>query len=207
MNQAHPRPLGGIDRSEASARESVQPASAMIDVQAVDTLHEVTIEGEPRIRVRRRESEDGSRGAERRPRLAGDGRARAVELRAAAMGRNRTLLLIAPAVLVIGVFMLIPMFIALVLFLPDRQSLWRRAAAADLRCLCPVPVPARLRRQPGLFAELHLHHPALGLSRGRDHRHLPRARPAGRLVHRLPDARSAGASCSSSSPCPSGSTR
>src|SRR5258708_9271329 len=29
------------------------------------------------------------------------------------MGRNRTLLLIAPAVLIIGVFMLIPMFIAL----------------------------------------------------------------------------------------------
>jgi hypothetical protein len=37
MNQAHPRPVGDIDRTAASTGESLEPAStlAMIDVQEV----------------------------------------------------------------------------------------------------------------------------------------------------------------------------
>ena len=56
------------------------------------------------------------------------------------MGPNRTYLLIAPAMLVIGIFMLIPLFMAVAYSFMTANPYGGVTAAADLRRLYPVPL-------------------------------------------------------------------
>ena len=104
------------------------------------------------------------------------------------MGPNRTWLLIAPAMLVIGIFMVLPLFLAVGYSFMTANPYGGVTAPATFDAYLQFLYQRDFDDSLVFLAELRADHPALGLSGRRHHLDLPGARPAGSLVHRLPDA-------------------